>query len=199
MNSPVEWEDKPVKILRDKVITKLKTHYALDHLDNDDFEQRLDVATNTKSKKELLSLITDLPEVQSSDAEQKQKYPLINKDEIRNAETITNIFGGTDRTGVWLPPKQLNVLNIFGGTDIDFREAKLKAGETKITITCIFGGMNIIVPPGINVITNIISIFGGTDNKTSGEVFPEAPTIVIEGFAMFGGIDIEVKPRRKKE
>jgi hypothetical protein len=43
-----------------------------------------------------------------------------------------------------------------------------------------------------------IPIFGGFDNKTSGEVIPGAPTLKIRGMVLFGGVDIKPAKRRRR-
>ncbi len=67
-----------------------------------------------------------------------------------------------------------------------------------ISIGCYFGGIEIIVPPGVNVVSKAISIFGGIENKNPGILDPNAPTVVVSGLVIFGGATIKVKPVKKK-
>ncbi len=119
MNLPVEWKDEPVKILRDRVIEQLKYNYAHDHLEDDEFEKRLDIATNTKSKKELLLTIEDLPDFKIDEVKPSKKTGVsINKSEVSESEFLVHVFSGTTRKGIWNPPKKLNVVSIFGGRNL---------------------------------------------------------------------------------
>ena len=202
MNLSVEKGDKPIKFFRDKIISELKENYVHDNLEDHEFEKRLEIATNTQSKNELLSLISDLPEmmgVETSEKKQKEIEYSGNRENNENVGMMISIFSGSDRAGAWNPPKRLNVINIFGGSKIDLREACLAPNETKISIMCIFGGVDIVVPPGVNVISNGISIFGGIGNKSSGEMRPNTPTVIVNGFVLFGGMDIKVKTIKKKK
>ena len=45
-----------------------------------------------------------------------------------------------------------------------------------------------LVPPGVNVRNETLALFGGTDLKRI-EPVPGAPTVVLKGLVMFGGID----------
>lgn len=66
MSSELEWRDRPVKYLRDKVVNQLKYNLSKDHLEIDEFEQLVKIALSTQSKKELFSLLNDLPKENES-------------------------------------------------------------------------------------------------------------------------------------
>lgn len=189
MNALVEWKDKPVKYLRDQVIDQLKYNFAKDHLEIEEFDQLVRIALSTNSKSELLSLISDLPS-KDEIGEKNQEQNLVT---FRDEEKIFSIFSGSKREGGWIPPKQLKVVTLFGGADLDFREAQFGSYPTTISLRCCFGGVSIIVPSGVNVVTNVIGIFGGVSNRRQKQMTPDSPTIVIEGVAIFSGIAIKEK------
>ena len=89
-------------------------------------------------------------------------------------------------------------------SDIDFEAAELNAffGEIKydlrdasitkdcaLSVTAVFGGIDILVPEGVNVKVNSISIFGGISNKTPH--ISGVPTVYVSGLCLFGGVDIK--------
>lgn len=76
----------------------------------------------------------------------------------------------------------------FGGIKCDLRKAVIK-NDCAITVSAIFGGIDIFVPDNINVKVNSNCIFGGISNKTT--VQKDAPTIYISGTCMFGGVEIK--------
>ncbi len=78
----------------------------------------------------------------------------------------------------------------FGGVKCDLREAILTA-DAAIKATAIFGGIDIIVPEGVNVKVSSNSIFGGVSNKSETASLPDAPTIYINALCMFGGVEIK--------
>ena len=79
---------------------------------------------------------------------------------------------------------------VFGGIDIDLRQSKLK-GEKIINASAIFGGITIRVPEGINVKVKSTPIFGGVSNKTVITKGEKIPTLYINAFCMFGGVEIK--------
>jgi hypothetical protein len=53
-----------------------------------------------------------------------------------------------------------------------------------------------IVPEGLNVEVHGVPLFGGIENKTTGEYIPGAPTLHIRAFVLFGGLEIKHKKKR---
>jgi hypothetical protein len=61
----------------------------------------------------------------------------------------------------------------------------------------IMGGMQIIVPPGVEVIVRGIGIMGGFDHREEGVPGePGAPRVIVTGFAFWGGVGVERKLTR---
>ena len=77
---------------------------------------------------------------------------------------------------------------VFGGVECDLRNAIIEK-DCAIRISAIFGGIDILVPAGINVRVSSSSIFGGVSNKTA--VYQNAPTIYVSGTCLFGGVEIK--------
>ncbi len=77
---------------------------------------------------------------------------------------------------------------VFGGVECDLRNAIIEK-DCAIRVSSIFGGIDILVPAGINVKVSSNSIFGGVSNKTA--VHQNAPTLYISGTCMFGGVEIK--------
>ena len=78
---------------------------------------------------------------------------------------------------------------VFGGVKCDLRNAIIEK-DCAITVSSTFGGIDILVPQGVNVKTNTNSIFGGVSNKAKNSK-DNTVTIYISGTCMFGGVDIK--------
>ncbi|MBQ7042819.1 MAG: hypothetical protein IJN66_08970 [Muribaculaceae bacterium] len=76
----------------------------------------------------------------------------------------------------------------FGGVKCDLRNAIIDK-DCAVQVSAIFGGIDILVPDGVNVNVSSNCIFGGISNKTA--VHKEAPTIYVSGTCMFGGVEIK--------
>jgi hypothetical protein len=66
-----------------------------------------------------------------------------------------------------------------------------------INCVAIMGGMNVVVPPGVEVVVRGIGIMGGFDHREEGvPADPGAPRVVVTGFAFWGGVGVERKVTR---
>ena len=83
----------------------------------------------------------------------------------------------------------------MGGADLDFREAVLGPGITEVQVYTMWGGVDIVVPPGVNVECHGLAIMGGFESKgqSPGKADMNAPTIRITGVALMGGVDVTVR------
>ena len=200
--------------LREHVIDQLTSGYSRDFLSQEEFEHRVEQATEARSHHDLRALLIDLPLAGSPNAPVPsggtspepmydvgagplQRSYMINTGEADDHAEAIAIFSGADRKGVWDPPRHLEVIAIFGGSDIDLREARIPAGGMTIEAVAIFGGVDVIVPEGVNVNTSGAGIFGsfeGASHKHRED--PRAPTVTVKGVAIFGGVDVKVKKRK---
>ncbi|MFC9055830.1 hypothetical protein ACFTWJ_35660, partial [Streptomyces anthocyanicus] len=84
-----------------------------------------------------------------------------------------------------------------GGGEIDLRDADFAAGEVVINCVAIMGGMNVVVPPGVEVVVRGIGFMGGFDHSEEGVPGdPGAPRVIVTGFAFWGGVGVERKVTR---
>jgi predicted membrane protein len=75
----------------------------------------------------------------------------------------------------------------FGGGVVDLRDATLDPMGATIEVNALFGGGNLIVPEDWNVETHVTGIGGAGDGRPARDRAPEAPTLRVEGMALFGG------------
>ena len=104
--------------------------------------------------------------------------------------SYTATFSGEN---VKFPNKEFtgaNINAIFGGVDIDLRDSIVNK-EAVINTSAIFGGIDILVPTNVNVVVKSTSIFGGSDNKVKNVSSEDKPTIYVNAFNLFGGVEIK--------
>lgn len=108
-----------------------------------------------------------------------------------NGDTLERyaIFAGNkyQETGVF---QGTSVNAIFGGYTLDLRNAVIEQ-DIVIKATAIFGGVDILVPPGVIVRTSSVPIFGGVSNKVSDPTDVNAPVVLVNSVCMFGGVEIK--------
>jgi predicted membrane protein len=83
----------------------------------------------------------------------------------------------------------------FGGGQLDLRGATLDPAGATIRTNTLFGGGNLIVPADWRVETRIVPVFGGVgDSRPDGNPAEGAPTLRLEGVAIFGGWGVTAEP-----
>lgn len=111
-------------------------------------------------------------------------------------KVIVALQDGSGRVGPWRPARHVWVLNMLGGAVVDFREASLPPGVTEVTVFCIMGDVEIVVPLDIQVEFGGLGLIGGFDyDPTVGVSTPDAPTLRINGVSCLGGVTVTVRDR----
>ncbi len=166
----------------------------------DEFEQRVDLAHRATSVAELDELLADLQSAgegpSSSLVRQAEGQQVAIATRGRRSRRVRSILSDIKRKGTWRVPKKLRALAVFGSVGLDFREAQLGPGVTKIKVKAIGGEIKIIVPPHLQVECDgraIIGSFEGMDQNT-GERDPDAPLLRITGVAIIGTVEISTRP-----
>lgn len=84
---------------------------------------------------------------------------------------------------------------IFGGVEYDFRQSRLSPNGAFVETLALFGGSVFKVPQGWNVKNEVTAIFGAFTDKrgvTLNQITTDpSKTLVIRGFAVFGGVEIK--------
>ena len=177
---------------RDQVATLLTTAYAEGRLSKDEHDERLDQLLQAKTFDDLIPLTSDLVVVAPTAPRRPRPRASPSTPPSTTDETDRHIaiFGGVTRKGDWRVRRKTQSLALFGGMDLDMREAVFEAPVVEITGFWCFGGLDIKVPEGMQVRDQTAGIFGGTDVRDLGEPIPGAPTLVIKGVTLFGGVSV---------
>jgi hypothetical protein len=109
-------------------------------------------------------------------------------------------MSGFQRRGNWTVPARFNAVAFWGGGELDLREANFAEREVVINCIAVMGGVQITVPPGVEVDVRGVGLMGAFDQRNStGPLEPGAPRVVVTGFAFWGGVEVQVKePKRRK-
>jgi predicted membrane protein len=110
------------------------------------------------------------------------------KHNTKDAQNGAAVFCGTELNFDNVVFDGANLSAVFGSIDCDLRNAIIEK-DCVINVSCVFGGVDILVPDNVKVVANTTSIFGGIDvmkNNHSG-----VHTIYIDGSCIFGGIDVK--------
>ena len=86
-----------------------------------------------------------------------------------------------------------SMLAWLGGIDADLTNAELAPGA-RLSVHALFGGIDVTIPPTWRVESDTKALMGGIDARGAQDD-PDAPVLVLEGMAVFGGIDVGPKAR----
>lgn len=186
--------------VRQGTIEALCEHFANDALPVEEFERRVDVAHKAASADELAALLADLPggglpaRRQNPTSPAPRPSPRVTpRGHVKEQGFALAVMGGATRKGHWTPARRTFAFALMGGVELDFREVDFPSGVTEVHAFSLMGGVDIIVPPGVNVESHGMAIMGGFDELGAQEYLPDAPTLRIAGLAVMGGVDITVR------
>jgi hypothetical protein len=189
---------------RDQVATLLSTAYAEGRLTREEHDERVGQLMVAKTFDDLIPITSDLvPAAASRPAplspSPSSPFTIDTAGATDAPDWHVAVFGGVTRTGRWRVRRKIHSVALFGGMDLDLREAVFEGTTVEMSGFWCFGGLDIKVPEGIEVRDQTVGIFGGTDVRDLGNPLPGAPTLVIKGAALFGGVSVRgPKPEKRK-
>jgi len=171
-------------------------------LDFEELDERLEATYQAKTYADLVPITVDLPVEGGANASaavaaaaQAQQTPGALDVE---PERHLAILGGFERKGVWTVPPAMSIVAVLGGADLDLRRATFAATSCELTVTAVMGGVNLVVPPDVRVIFSMASVLGGhNDDKGNATASADAPTLVIKGLCLMGGVNVSRKARKE--
>ena len=82
----------------------------------------------------------------------------------------------------------------YGGISVDLRGATLSPDGAHLDLHALNGGIAIRVPEGWRVQSNLRAVMGGVEARAPEPEAAGAPTLTLDGFAVFGGVAVTAKP-----
>jgi hypothetical protein len=190
---------------REKVADVLRDALAEGRLDMAEFEERLDATYRARTYGELAPITRDLPAPGvTAPVVSPEREPAAGtgwSGRIVGGEASSTwaaaVMSGFQRKGHWTMPRRFTCFAFWGGGEIDLREAYFTEREVEINAIAIMGGVDVIVPPGVEVVVRGIGVMGGFDHREEGVPGePGAPRVVVTGFAFWGGVGVQRKQTR---
>ncbi|MFE4966483.1 DUF1707 domain-containing protein [Streptomyces sp. NPDC056660] len=186
---------------RERVTEILRDALAEGRLDMDEFEERVEATYKARTYGELTPITRDLPAGTASPAVSLNKAPVDRGgwgSRIVGGEGSSTwavaVMSGFQRKGRWTVPKRFTCFAFMGGGEIDLREANFADGEVELNCIAVMGGVEVIVPPGVEVVVRGIAVMGGFDHYEEGTPpDPGAPRVIVTGLAFWGGVEVKHK------
>lgn len=149
-----------------------------------EYDERTAAAYRAKTYGELDVLTSDLALAPPSSVQYSNAGP--------DVDRAIAIMSGFARKGEWTVAPRVEAIAFWGGGEIDLRHAHFSAPEVTINCVAIMGGIDITVPSNIGVEVRGAGIMGGFDHIAQTGA-PNAPRVIVTGFAFWGGVGIKVE------
>jgi class 3 adenylate cyclase len=193
---------------RERLVEVLKSSCSEGRLTLDEFSERVDAAYRTVALRDVPPVLADLPHPFGPDfagvlSDQNDHAPVRAPPQVLPAATrrkvtrwTISIMGGSQRKGRWRLRDKTNAVAIMGGCQLDLRNAEVEGPDVLINAIALMGGIEIIVPEGIEVELGGIAIMAGKDARRLKIVppLPGSPIIRVRVFAFWGGVTVRSKP-----
>ncbi|MGI5951358.1 MAG: DUF1707 SHOCT-like domain-containing protein [Brooklawnia sp.] len=219
MNQPSdEWQPRPRLRAgdadRQQAIESLTLAWRAGRLSREEFQDRTERSLAATYSDEVVDLVADIGGlvpapvyegelVQDSwQSEREDNLPVRYAAEgERGAAISVGVLGGMDRAGDWVVAPHHTSLAFWGGGTIDLRDAVFTSPETTITCIAVMGGIEVIVPPEMEVRVTGFGLLGGfgwekVHQARQQRQAPEgAPRVIIQGLGLMGGVEVTRRER----
>jgi len=202
--------------VRQATIDRLCERFAEDRLSMPDFERRLDLAHRATTTRQLAALVAGFPATAqqpsgggpaaATPARRTLPADVVPPERVPGRQFMAGVLGASTRAGAWIAPREIYALALMGGVELDFREAGFGPGVTEVTVFALWGGVDIIVPPGLQVECSGAGIMGAFE-RTPDELAdapvassdPGSPVLRVNGVALMGGVDVSTRLPGERE
>ncbi len=177
---------------REAMVARLQHACSEGRLTLDEFSDRVGAALEARTTGDLERLTTDLPALAAP------APPPAPESARRTTSWAVGIMSGSDHKGRWHPAPTTNAIAFMGSCRLDLRQAELDGPELVINAVAFMGGIDVIVPAGIQVEMTGLAIFGGKDCRVPDvRPVPGSPVVRVRVFAFMGAVTVRTGKERR--
>lgn len=171
---------------RDEVVERLRVAAGDGRLTAEELDERLEVALTARTYGDLEKVLADLPDVAGT-------LPAVAGGVVPEPKELVRLHSRSShiqRVGPWVVPLRLDVEAHSGSVVLDFTEAVITRPTLEITVAVRSGNLTLVVPPGIVVDAEDVTLRSGSVNQRVHHE-PGTPVrlrIVISGHLRSGSI-----------
>lgn len=170
---------------RELAVARLRDASAEGRLTLDELVERTESAYAARTHGELVKVTADLPEPKTAAVEPAAR---------RTSKTryVVAIFAPVRRRNRWKLGRRTFVFSLFGPTFFELGDASIEGDEATITLLSIFAPVNVMVPPQVEIETNVVAIFAPIQERGEQSApSPHAPRITINGISFFAPVFVK--------
>lgn len=113
---------------------------------------------------------------------------------IEDADAFVRAFAimvGNERRASTGSFRGADLTAVMGGVVLDLTGARLEGAEATIDVFAFWGGVEIRVPPDWAVVSKVVPLMGGFEDKTRPTVATPERRVLVRGFAVMGGVEVK--------
>ncbi|MET8753574.1 DUF1707 domain-containing protein [Streptomyces sp. NPDC004667] len=180
---------------RDRIAEILSHAVAEGRLTAEEHSERLDSLYALKTVGELDVLVSDLPAGAAAAAPAVPPTALPAATVSGPVETVVAVCSSSARKGRWRPGARTRAVSVLGDITIDLTEAVFEQQVTEINVTSVLGNVEVLVPENVTLRGYGGGVLGNFEVRGEGvESDPQAPVVIVRGFALLGNIEARPKP-----
>ncbi|WP_263631915.1 DUF1707 SHOCT-like domain-containing protein [Streptomyces sp. 8L] len=200
---------------REQIAERLREAVAEGRLDMEEFDERLGLAYQARTRGELVPLVSDLPEPGTAEGAGPAASALGTAPDAGvwagrvgsgpgTSRSAFGILGGFGRKGNWTVGRKFHATAFMGGGEIDLREARFEEPVTVIRCFAFMGGVQVTAPPELDIEVRGFGFMGGFGESPAKREAagispdPDSPKVIVTGFALMGGVGVERKLRKEE-
>ncbi len=190
---------RPAPERRDQVMELLTQYFTAGRIELEDLERRMEIAARAATHAELETALSGLRDTPARRVTPAGVGPApMGPDRPKGKQASLAFMSGMNRKGRWFPAQRHVGAAFMGGIVLDFREAELEPGTTDVSLWVVWGGVNVVVPPDLDVEVEGFAIMGGLRELSQHPAPLETQTrrLRIRARVLMGGVDVKVRARQ---
>ena len=190
---------------RDTAVALLRHHLTDGRITLDEFSDRVGHVFAATTATDLEVVTADLPALRTvGDASPRTTN---GSGRVRSvARWTVSMFSSSQRKGRWRVEGETTAISFMGACQLDLRQAEVVGDEITINAVAFMGGVDVVVPEGIEVVLEGFAFMGGKQASIKdAPIVPGSPLVRVRAFAFMGGVTVrsrrppgEERPRRER-
>jgi hypothetical protein len=101
------------------------------------------------------------------------------------------ILSGSELRPMSRPFRGADLSAVLGGINLDLTSARMEGDNARVDLFAFCGGIDIHVPPDWTVTSKVATLLGGFTDKRRPTTTLPTKTLILDGFAVMGGIEVK--------
>lgn len=175
---------------RERAVAFLRHHVAGGVITLDEFSDRVGQVYAATTNTDIDVVTKDLPMVAARTTGSGAAAVATTRTR-RTVNWTVSLFSSSQRKGRWRVEGSTTAISFMGHATIDLRQAEVVGDEVTITAIAFMGGVDVIVPEGIEVVVQGVPFMGANQTAIRDvPVIPGSPLIRVRGFPFMGGVTV---------